>query len=166
MPSAATLMRALDRTSMSSLAQRLRAALARIDEAEGGLHEIVSGGPNDSSGLYEPDWHAMAASIAAETARPFILLPGSHAEPGSLDAVVAAMAAVRGLAVALLEITEPHGRAGSDRVSRNRVPLEAMWMVCNNVMGATDSPAFRDARQIRSAWPKEACRRNQLRRES
>jgi fumarate hydratase class II len=135
MPSAATLVRALDRSRVSSLAQRIRAALARIDEAEGSLHEIVRGDATDSSGLSESDWHAMAASIAGETGRPFILLPGSHADPGSLDAVVAAMAAVRGLAVALLDITEPPGRGTSDRVSANRVSLDAMSMVCINVMG-------------------------------
>jgi fumarate hydratase class II len=135
MPAAATLVRALDRTRVSSLAQRLRAALARIDEAEGGLHEIVSGAASDSSDLSEPDWHAMAASIATETGRPFILLPGGHADPGSLDAVVAAMAAVRGLAVALLDITEPYGRGSADRVSGNRVSLDAMSMVCIHVMG-------------------------------
>jgi fumarate hydratase class II len=134
-PSASTLIRALDRTRVSALAQRLRAALARIDEAEGSLHEIVSGGASDSSGLSEPDWHAMAASIASETGRPFILLPGHHADPGSLDAVIAAMAAVRGLAVALLDITEPYGRGNADRVSGNRVSLEAMSMVCIHVIG-------------------------------
>jgi fumarate hydratase class II len=95
-PSASTLARALDRAAMSSLAQRLRTALARIDEAEGGLHEIVSGNADDSPGMSEPDWRAIAASIALETGRPFVLARGDHADPGSLDAVVAAMAAVRG----------------------------------------------------------------------
>ena len=136
MPSAVTLVRALDRSRVSSLTQRLRAALARIDEAEGGLHEVVSGGAYDSSGMSEPDWHAMAASIAGETGRPFILPPGGHADPASLDAVVAAMAAVRGLAVALLDISEPPNSRGSpDRVSGSRASLEAMSMICINVMG-------------------------------
>ena len=140
-PSVSTLVRALDRSRVSSLAQRLRAALARIDEAEGGLHEIVSGGTNDSAGLSEPDWHGMAASIASETGRPFIMPPGDHADPGSLDAVIAAMAAVRGLAVALLDITEPYGRGNADRISGNRVSLEAMSMVCIHVIGLDQSVA-------------------------
>jgi fumarate hydratase class II len=135
MPSVATLIRVLDRTKVSSLAQRLRTALARIDEAEGGLHEIVSGGANDSPGLSEPDWQAMAASIAGETGRPFILLPDGHADPGSLDAVVAAMAAVRGLAIALLDIAEPQARDGPDRASGNRVSFEVMSMVCIHAIG-------------------------------
>jgi fumarate hydratase class II len=150
MPSAMTLVRALDRSRVASLAQRLRAAMARIDEAEGSLHEIVMGDATDSSGLSEPDWHAMAASIAGETGRPFILLPGSHADPGSLDAVVAVMAALRGLAVALLDITEPPGRGSSDRVSGNRVPLDAMSMVCINVMGLDQMVASACGRGNRS----------------
>jgi fumarate hydratase, class II len=135
MPSVAALVRALDRTGVSFLAQRLRTALARIDEAEGNLHEIVTGGATDAAGLSEPDWRVVAASISSETGRPFIMVPGGHADPGSLDAVVAAMAAVRGLAVALLDITDPHGRGNSDRVSGSRVSLEAMSMVCIHVMG-------------------------------
>jgi fumarate hydratase, class II len=150
MPSVATLVRALDRTRVSSLAQRLRAALARIDEAEGSLHEIVSGGENDGLGLSEPDWHAMAASIASETGRPFILLPGGHADPSSFDAIIAAMAAVRGLAVVLLEITEPFGRGSADQGSGNRVSLEAMSMVCINVIGLDQIAAAAGGRGNRS----------------
>ena len=135
MPSVTTLVRALDRAAMSSLAQRLRTALARIDEAEGALHEIVSGAADDGDGLSESDWRAMAASIARETGRPFVLPRDAHADPG-LDAVVAAMAAVRGLAVGLLEITEPHGRGVTERVSASRSSsLEAMSMVCVNALG-------------------------------
>jgi fumarate hydratase class II len=141
-PSATTLARALDRAAMSSLARRLRASLGRIDEAEGGLHDIVTGDDHDSVGMSERDWRAMAAGIARETGRPFVL-PGGDAggasggtgggdASGSLDAVVAAMAAVRGLAVALLDITEPRGRG---RVSASRTSLEATSMVCINVIG-------------------------------
>ena len=134
-PSATTLVRALDRAAMSSLAQRLRSSLARIDEAEGGLHDIVTGDDHDGLAMSERDWRTMAAGIAHETGRPFVLPQGGGGDSGSLDAVVAAMAAVRGLAVALLDITEPHGRAGPDRVSASRASLEAMSMVCINVMG-------------------------------
>jgi fumarate hydratase, class II len=134
-PSAATLVRALDRSGMSSLAQRLRGALARIDEAEGGLHEIVSGDLDDGPGMAEPDWRAMASSIASETGRPFILPRSGDADPGSFDAIVATMATVRGLAVALLEIAEPHGRGNPERVSASHRSLEAMSAVCVNTMG-------------------------------
>jgi fumarate hydratase class II len=146
-PAVATLIRALDRNRVSALAERLRAALARIDEAEGGLHEVVSSGANDGSGLSEPDWHDMAASIASETGKPFIMVPGDHADAGSLDAVIAAMAAVRGLAVALLEVTEPYGRGNPDRVTGNRVSLEAMSMVCIHVIGLDQIVATAGGRQ-------------------
>jgi fumarate hydratase class II len=134
-PSAATLVRTLDRAGLSPLAQRLHAALARIDEAEGGLHEVVSGDVDDGPGMSESDWRAMAASIASETGRPFILPRRNDAGYGSLDAILAAMATVRGLAVALLDITEPHGRGSPDRFSTGHGPLEAMSMVCVNVLG-------------------------------
>ncbi len=130
-PSATGLVRVLDRAAMPYLAQRLRIALARVDEAEGSLHEIVSGGEYESSGMSEADWQAMAVSVAQETGRPFILPPGGHEDPGSLDAVVAAMAAVRGLAVALLEMSEPQGSVRTG----GHTSLEAMAMVCIHVMG-------------------------------
>jgi fumarate hydratase class II len=134
-PAAARLVQALDRAAMPYLAQRLRTALARIDEAEGSLHEIVSGGEYDRSGMSERDWRAMAACVAQETGRPFILAPGGHADPGSFDAVVAAMAAIRGVVVALLDMTEPHGSVGPARISAGHASLEAMSMVCIHVMG-------------------------------
>ncbi len=148
MPSAAALARALDRAAMVSLAERLRVALARIDEAEGGLHEIVSDKAADGLDTAGPDWRAVAAFIAGETGRPFIPAPGDNAGPGSLDAVVAAMAAVRGLAVALLDITEPHGRGGPERGSAIRSPLEATSMVCVNVTGPRPGRHHR-----RLSWP-------------
>jgi fumarate hydratase, class II len=147
MPPAGVLVRALDRSAMPSLAHRLRAALARIDEAEGGLHEVVSGGVYDVSGLSEPDWRAMAATIAGETRRPFILAPG---ETGSLDAIVAAMAAVRGLVVAMLDITDPQSPGKSERVSGGQVSLEAMSMVCINVMGLDQIVAAASSRGNRT----------------
>jgi fumarate hydratase, class II len=156
-PAVAALVRALDRASMSSLARRLRAALARIDEAEGGLHEIVCGGTRDGSGMSEPDWRAMAASIARETRRPFVLPPEGHADPGSFDAIVAAMSAVRGLAVSLLDIAEPqgrnNGRASPDRVSRDRAALEAMSMVCTHVIGLDQVVAGAGGRGNRALRP-------------
>ena len=135
MPSAATLVRALDRAAMASVAERLRAALARIDEAEGGLHVIVSENADDGQDMTEQDWRAVATAIARETGRPFVLAQSDDADFGSLDAVVAAMAAVRGLAVALLDITEPDGHGGAERGSASRSSLEATSMVCVNVLG-------------------------------
>jgi fumarate hydratase class II len=156
-PSVAALARALDRASMASLARRLRAALARIDEAEGGLHEIVSGGAGGGPGMSEPDWRAMAASIARETGRPFVLSPGGHGDSGSLDTIVAAMSAVTGLAVALLDIAEPpvptRGRADPDRNSSGRTALDAMAMVCIHVVGLDQVVANAGGRGNRAPRP-------------
>jgi fumarate hydratase class II len=134
-PPVAALVRALDRAGMSPLAQRLHGALAQIDEAEGGLHEIVRGDADEGAGMSERDWRTMAASIASETGRPFILPCGDDADPGSLDAIFAAMATVRGLAAALLQIIDPHGRGSPDRISAGHRSLDVMSMVCINVLG-------------------------------
>jgi fumarate hydratase class II len=135
MPAVAGLVRVLDRAAMPYLARRLRVALARIDEAEAGLHEVVGGADHDGSGMSEPDWRAIAASVTQETGRPFILPPGGHADPGSLEPVVAAMAAVRGLVVALLDMTEGYRCDGPARITDGQGSLEAMSMVCIHVMG-------------------------------
>ncbi len=72
----------------------------------------------------------MATSISGETGRPFILVPGDSGSPDAMAAM-----AVRGLAVALLDITEPLSRGRSERSSGNRVSLDAMSMVCIHVGG-------------------------------
>ena len=46
----------------------------------------------------------IAAKIAELTGHPFVTAPNKFAAQGSLDAMVAAMAALRGLAVALMKI--------------------------------------------------------------
>jgi fumarate hydratase class II len=132
-PPVAALTRAFDRAGRSAFARRLRGALARIDEAEEDLHEIAVGGSDELSGMSKPDWHRMAATIVSETKRPFIAPPDGLAEAGSPGAVVGAMAAVRGLAITLLDISgHLADLAQSAAVSAS---LEAMSMVCINVIG-------------------------------
>jgi fumarate hydratase class II len=146
-PSVTTLARALDRAALPSLARQLRVALARIDEAEGGLHEIAGGGgdgetsgsgaaPNPvSEPVSESDWRVMAAMVASETRRPFIPAPDGYADHASLDAVVAAMAAVRGLVITLLNIVDVlHARTPTSTQDR-KASLEAMSMVCISILG-------------------------------
>jgi fumarate hydratase class II len=135
-PAATAFARALDRTSQQALAHRLRAALARIDEAEGGLHEIVDDDTNKVTRMAEQGRQVMAASISRETGRPFIITRDLHQDNAELDAVVAAMAAVRGLAVTLLDIADlAGGSLTSNRRPDARASLEALSMVCINVMG-------------------------------
>ena len=128
--------RALERATQHALAHRLRAALARIDEAEGVLHEIVDDDTDDVTRMTEQDRQVMAASISRETGRPFIITRDLHQDDVALDAIVAAMAAVRGLAVTLLDIAD---FSGGTLITKQRpighASLEALSMVCINVMG-------------------------------
>jgi fumarate hydratase class II len=126
--------RALDRVAQNVPGRRLRAALARIDEAEGGLHEIAEDDTDKITPAAEQDSLVTAATISRETGRPFIVARNEHADNIGLDSVLAAMATIRGLAVALLDITDA---AGSILISgwRGQASLDALSMVCVNVMG-------------------------------
>jgi fumarate hydratase class II len=102
---------------------RLQAALARLDEAEGSLHEMGSD-PGDM------DWPAVVALVAADTGRPFIAAPDGLACGGSVDAMVAAMAAVRGLAIVLGDVASYlRDRWGAG------APSDAMTAACRYVIG-------------------------------
>ena len=71
-----------------------------------GLYELAAGGTAVGTGLNAPPNFSreIAAKIAELTGYPFVTAPNKFAAQGSLDAMVAAMAAVRGLAVALMKI--------------------------------------------------------------
>jgi fumarate hydratase class II len=123
-PRCLALVRAIERraTPATDHVRRIRAALQRVDEAEGSLHEIGlhEGGADPA----DADWPVTVALIAADTRRPFILAPGGFSQRGSIDAMVAAMAAVRGLAIVLLDVA---GAVGGDS--------EAMALICKYVIG-------------------------------
>lgn len=143
-PPTAALARVFDRTGWPGFARRLRGALARIDAAEEDLHEVAANDADEASGMSGPDWLAMAALIVSETKRPFIAPREGVTHPGSLDAVVGAMAAVKGLAVAMLDITGL--LAAVDRPPSAQASLEAMAMVCINVMGLDQVVAIAGSR--------------------
>jgi fumarate hydratase class II len=103
----------------SDLGRRIRAALLRLDEAEGSLHEFGAD-PEDA------DWPVAVALAAADTGRPFIVTPDGFSLGGSIDAMVAAMAAVRGLAIVLQDVA---GAIGGNRGA------EAMAAICTYVIG-------------------------------
>src|SRR3981189_963929 len=90
----------------SGWAHQIRVALARIRASEAGLFEVAAGGTAVGTGLNAlPNFsQAIAAKIAELTGHPFVTAPNKFAAQGSLDAIVAAMAAVRGLAVTLMKI--------------------------------------------------------------
>ena len=118
--------------------RRLRASLSRLDEAEGCLHEIGAdfGDNGTTPGMTEADWQIVVGIIAADTARPFIVAPDGYSDRGSVDAMVAAMAAVRGLAIVLLDIAHAvHASLSADDRRGAHNQAEAMAMVCRYVIG-------------------------------
>jgi fumarate hydratase class II len=121
---ASVIERQLERTdcagwSRPGYAYRLRQSLRRIDEAEGDLHEIFAGELVDAGASERSRQHleTFAHSIATATGRPFIVAGSTSPEACSLDPVIAAMAAVRGLAAALLGIAEDVGIAAGAAVA-------------------------------------------------
>jgi fumarate hydratase, class II len=148
----------------SGWAQQIRDALARIRDAEPGLYELAAGGTAVGTGLNAPPHFSreIAAKIAELTGRPFVTAPNKFAAQGSLDAMVAAMAAVRGLAVALMKIANdvrwlasgprcgfgelllPENEPGSSIMPGkvNPTQQEAMVMVCIQVIGEDNAVAF------------------------
>jgi len=148
----------------SGYAQQLRNALADIRRAEGGLHELAAGGTAVGTGLNAPPNFSreIAAKIAELTGYPFVTAPNKFSAQGSLDAMVAAMAALRGLAVALMKIANdmrwlasgprcglgelilPENEPGSSIMPGkvNPTQQEAMVMVCIQVIGEDNAVAF------------------------
>jgi fumarate hydratase class II len=148
----------------SGYAHQLRDALARIRESEAGLSELAAGGTAVGTGLNAPAHfsHEIASRIAELTGYPFVTAPNKFAAQGSLDAMVAAMAALRGLAVALMKIANdmrwlasgprcglgelvlPENEPGSSIMPGkvNPTQQEAMVMVCIQVIGEDNAVAF------------------------
>jgi fumarate hydratase class II len=148
----------------SGYARQVRDAIARIRASLTGLYELAAGGTAVGTGLNAPPGFsvAMAARIAELTKRPFVTAPNKFAAQGSLDAMVAAMAAIRGLAVALMkaandirwlasgprcglgELRLPKNEPGSSIMPGkvNPTQCEAMVMVCIQVIGEDNAVAF------------------------
>jgi len=148
----------------SGYAHQLRDALARLRASEAGLFELAAGGTAVGTGLNAPPNFSreIAAEIARLTSYPFVTAPNKFAAQGSLDAMVAAMAALRGLAVALMKIANdmrwlasgprcglgelllPENEPGSSIMPGkvNPTQCEAMVMVCIQVIGEDNAVAF------------------------
>src|SRR2546430_4469284 len=90
----------------SGWAHQIRDALRRIRTSEKDLFELAAGGTAVGTGLNAPPQFSreIAEKIAELTDFPLVTAPNKFAAQGSLDAMVAAMAVVRGLAVALMKI--------------------------------------------------------------
>ena len=148
----------------SGWAQQIRDATARIRSSEASLLQLAAGGTAVGTGLNAPAHFGrdIAAMIATLTGHPFVTAPNKFAALGSLDAMVAAMAAVRGFAVALLKVANdmrwlasgprcglgelllPENEPGSSIMPGkvNPTQQEAMVMVCIQVIAEDNAVAF------------------------
>jgi fumarate hydratase, class II len=148
----------------SGYAHQIRDSLARLRASEAGLFELAAGGTAVGTGLNAPPQFSrkIAEKIAELTGHPFVTAPNKFAAQGSLDAMVTAMAAVRGLAVALMKIANdmrwlasgprcglgelllPENEPGSSIMPGkvNPTQQEAMVMVCIQVIGEDNAVAF------------------------
>ncbi|MET0900066.1 MAG: class II fumarate hydratase [Mycobacterium sp.] len=144
----------------SGWAAQLQTALDRVDAAQGELYRLAAGGTAVGTGLNAPHDFGpdIAGEIAALTGRPFVTAPNKFEALGGLDGIVAAGAALRGLAVTLMKIANdirwlasgpraglaelrlPANEPGSSIMPGkvNPTQCEAMVMVCIQVI-ADDS---------------------------
>ena len=151
----------------SGYVEQMRNALAAVAASRAGLYKLAAGGTAVGTGLNAPEGFSaeIAGQIAALTGKPFVTAPNKFAAQGSLDAMVAAMAAVRGLAVALMKIANdmrwlasgprcglgelllPANEPGSSIMPGkvNPTQCEAMVMVCIQVIGEDNAVAFAGA---------------------
>ncbi len=148
----------------SGFVQQMRDAIRGVNASKAGLYELAAGGTAVGTGLNAPPGFAeqIAAKIAELTGQPFRTAPNKFAALGGLDAMVAAMAALRGVAVVLLKIANdirwlasgprcglgelilPENEPGSSIMPGkvNPTQCEAMVMVCTQVLGEDAGVAF------------------------
>src|SRR5207253_97872 len=90
----------------SGYAAQLDDALALVKQSLQGLYRLAVGGTAVGTGINAPPdfGEKVAAEIARLTGHPFTTAPNKFAAQGSLDAMVAASASIRAVAVALMKI--------------------------------------------------------------
>jgi fumarate hydratase, class II len=90
----------------SGWAAQIRACVAEVERSREGLYELALGGTAVGTGLNAPKGFSrdVASKIAELTGKPFVTAPNKFMAQGSLDAMVRASAALRGVAVALMKI--------------------------------------------------------------
>jgi fumarate hydratase class II len=141
----------------SGWATQLRDARGRLQRALDGVHELAAGGTAVGTGINAPDGFGeqIAGKLAELTGLPLKTAPNKFAAQGSLDAMVAVSAGLRGVAVALMKIANdmrwlasgpraglhelelPANEPGSSIMPGkvNPTQQEAMVMVCLQVIG-------------------------------
>jgi fumarate hydratase class II len=152
---------------MSGWAAQLAFAEAGLIHSLGGLYELALGGTAVGTGLNtHPLWPAaVAGTIAALTGAPFVTAPNKFAALAGHEALVAASAAMRTLAVACFKIANdvrwlgsgprcgigelrlPENEPGSSIMPGkvNPTQSEALTMVCVQVFGNDAAVAFAGA---------------------
>jgi fumarate hydratase, class II len=148
----------------SGYARQLDQALGHLDSSAEGLYELAVGGTAVGTGLNAPPGFgaAVAGHIARETGYPFRSAENKFAALAGADAVAAASAGLRGVAVALMKIANdirwlasgpraglgelilPANEPGSSIMPGkvNPTQCEAMLMVCVQVLGHDSAIAF------------------------
>jgi fumarate hydratase class II len=148
----------------SGYAAQLDDALAVVKRAMEGLYPLAIGGTAVGTGLNAPEGFGekAAAQIAGMTGHPFVKARNLFAAQGSLDAMVAASASLRGLAVTLMKIANdlrwlgsgpraglhelnlPENEPGSSIMPGKVNPTqeEMMVMVCIQVIGEDNAVGF------------------------
>lgn len=148
----------------SGYAAQLRACICDIEHARKGLLELAVGGTAVGTGLNAPEGFGrdMAAQIADLTSTPFVTARNKFMAQGSLDPMVRAHAALRGLAVALMKIANdmrwlasgprtgfaelllPQNEPGSSIMPGkvNPTQCEAIVMISIQVIGDDTAVAF------------------------
>ena len=148
----------------SGYAAQLDYAIADIEASRAGLYELAAGGTAVGTGLNAPEGfsRAIAAGIAELTGRPFTTAPNKFEAQSSLSAMLRAMAALRGLATALLQIANnirflasgprcglgelslPENEPGSSIMPGkvNPTQCEALIMIATQVIGLDNAVAF------------------------
>ena len=151
----------------SGYAAQLRSALAFLRTTLPGLHQLATGGTAVGTGLNAPRDFGLtiARHIAQLTGLPFTSAPNKFAALASLDAMVAAHAGLRQLAVALFKIANdmrwlasgprcglgelhlPENEPGSSIMPGkvNSTQSEALVMICTQVFGNDSAVAFAGA---------------------
>jgi fumarate hydratase, class II len=141
----------------SGYARQLTQALSGLERSCADLYELAAGGTAVGTGLNAPPGFAadVATRIAASTRYPFVTAPNKFAALAGSDAVAAASAGLRGLAVPLAKIANdirwlgsgpraglgelilPANEPGSSIMPGkvNPTQCEALLMVCTQVLG-------------------------------
>ena len=90
----------------SGWAAQIRGCIREVEHSREGLYELALGGTAVGTGLNAPKGFSqdVASKIAELTGKPFVTAPNKFMAQGSLDAMVRASAALRGVAVALMKI--------------------------------------------------------------